>query len=268
MADEEPTTSVARPVPQYCPGEPLPVAIVVPTLNEADGIGAALDRLRRDFPDCELVVVDGGSSDATATLAACHVRVLHSPPGRAVQMNVGAANTSAPVLWFVHADCHIDPNALDQVRAALADPSVVGGGLSLCFDRHSIGLDYLAWSSTKRARHLHQIFGDQAMFVRRDTFEALAGFPEIAIMEDLELSRRLARRGRLAVLPATSTASSRRLVEHGTWSMIVFMQVLKAAYFLGVAPEQLARLYRAGPPWKQRPVARVQARACASGEVR
>ncbi|MHB1504662.1 MAG: TIGR04283 family arsenosugar biosynthesis glycosyltransferase [Acidimicrobiales bacterium] len=251
MADREPTTSVATPVPQYRPGDPLPVAIVVPTLNEAAGIVAALRQLRRDFPDCELVVVDGGSSDATATLAAGHARVLHSPAGRAVQMNVGAAATSAPVLWFVHADCRIDPNALGQVRAALADPRVVGGGLTLRFDRRSVGLDYLAWSSTKRARHLHQIFGDQAMFVRRDIFEALGGFPEISIMEDLELSRRLARRGRLAVLPATSTASSRRLVEHGTWSMIVLMQVLKAAYFLGVAPEKICRLYRAGPPWNR-----------------
>ncbi|MGH8996266.1 MAG: glycosyltransferase, partial [Acidimicrobiales bacterium] len=105
-------------------------------------------------------------------------------------------------------------------------------------------------ASTKRAGHLHQVFGDQAMFVRRDVFEALGGFPALAIMEDLELSRRLARRGRLVVLPATSTASSRRFDEHGTWSMIAFMQALKAAYFLGVGPGRLDRLYRAGPPWQ------------------
>ena len=251
MADRGPTITGGAASSQCRPGDPLPVAIVVPTLNEAAGIVTALRQLRRDFPDCELIVVDGGSSDPTAALAAGYARVLHSPAGRAVQMNVGAAATSAPVLWFVHADCRIDSNALCQLRAVLADPSVVGGGLTLRFDRRSVGLDYLAWSSTKRARHLHQIFGDQAMFVRRDTFEALGGCPEIAIMEDLELSRRLARRGRLAVLPATSMASSRRLVTHGTWSMIVLMQVLKAAYFLGVAPEQLARLYRAGPPWKR-----------------
>ena len=251
MADRGPTITGGAASSQCRPGDPLPVAIVVPTLNEAAGIVTALRQLRRDFPDCELIVVDGGSSDPTAALAAGYARVLHSPAGRAVQMNVGAAATSAPVLWFVHADCRIDSNALCQLRAVLADPSVVGGGLTLRFDRRSVGLDYLAWSSTKRARHLHQIFGDQAMFVRRDVFEALGGFPEIAIMEDLELSRRLARRGRLAVLPATSMASSRRLVTHGTWSMIVLMQVLKAAYFLGVAPEQLARLYRAGPPWKR-----------------
>ena len=268
MADREPTITSGATRSHNGSGDPLAVAIVVPTLNEADRIGAALCRLRRDFPDCELVVVDGRSSDATATLAAGHARVLHSPPGRAVQMNAGAVATSAPVLWFVHADCEIDPSALDQLRGALADLGVVGGGLTLRFDRRSIGLGYLAWSSTKRARHLHQVFGDQAMFVRRSVFEMLGGFPEIAIMEDLELSRRLARLGRLAVLRASSTASSRRLVEHGTWSMIVFMQVLKACYFLGLPPEKLARLYRAGPPWKQRPTARAQARACTSGEVR
>jgi rSAM/selenodomain-associated transferase 2 len=260
MADQNPVSVTDPTSARRDDGDPLPVAIIVPVLNEADGIVGALRRLRRDFPDCDLVVVDGGSSDATAALAAPYARVLHSPPGRAVQMNVGASASAAPVLWFVHADCHVDPHALGQVRAALADPGVVGGGLSLRFDRRSLGLDYLAWSSTKRARHLHQVFGDQAMFVRRDAFVLLGGFPEIAIMEDLELSRRLARLGRLAVLPATSTASARRLVEHGTWSMIIFMQLLKLGYFLGVAPEKLARLYRAGPPWKQRTEARAQAR--------
>lgn len=223
----------------------------MPVLNEAGAIATCLQRLRRDFEDCELVVVDGGSSDATVSLAKPFAKVFRSPPGRAVQMNVGAAATSARVLWFVHADCRIDPDALGQIRAALAHPQVVGGGLSLRFDRRSVGLDYLAWSSTKRARHLHQVFGDQAMFVRRDAFEALGGFPELAIMEDLELSRRLARRGRLVVLPATSTASSRRFYEHGTWSMIAFMQALKTGYFLGVEPGRLYRLYRAGPPWRR-----------------
>lgn len=163
-------------------------------------------------------------------------------------MNAGAPATSAPVLWFVRGLPRRPESPRPDPRRARRS-RVVGGGLSLRFDRRSVGLDYLAWSSTKRACHLHQVFGDQAMFVRRDAFEMLGGFPEIAIMEDLELSRRLARLGRLVVLPATSTASSRRLLEHGTWSMIVFMQVLKACYFLGVAPEKIGRLYRAGPPW-------------------
>ncbi|HEV7209987.1 MAG TPA: TIGR04283 family arsenosugar biosynthesis glycosyltransferase [Mycobacteriales bacterium] len=228
-------------------GDPLSVSIVTPTLNEAARITGALTRLRRDFGDCELVVVDGGSNDGTVELAAEFATVLRSSPGRAVQMNAGAAATAGAVLWFVHADSVIDPAALGQLRAALADPDVVGGGLSLRFDRRSRALDLLSHSSNVRARRLHQIFGDQALFVRRDAFEALGGFPPYPLMEDLELSRRLHRRGRLMLLPATSTASARRFVEHGTWQMVLFMQYLKLQYFVGVDPQRLAERYARGP---------------------
>lgn len=225
------------------------VAIVVPTLNEAATITAALTRLRRDFPACDLVVVDGGSTDDTVALASLRARVLQSAPGRARQMNSGARATSSDVVWFVHADTRIGPMALEQIHSALADERVVGGGLSLRFDRHSIGLDYLSWSSNLRARWLHWVFGDQAIFVRRSDFDALGGFPDLPILEDLELSRRLHRLGRLVVLDATSTASARRFVEQGTWSMIGFMQYLKVLYFLGIDPEQIRRRYAAGPLW-------------------
>ncbi|MEJ1199333.1 MULTISPECIES: TIGR04283 family arsenosugar biosynthesis glycosyltransferase [unclassified Streptomyces] len=223
------------------------VSIIVPVLNEETGIQRAVSRLCRDFPDCELIVVDGGSTDATAELAAVHATVIASERGRARQMNEGARHASGDTLWFIHADTDIDPGALDQIRAALADPAVVGGGLTLRFDRRTPGLDYLAWTSNARARRLHHIFGDQAMFIRRSAFEALGGFPDLAIMEDLEMSRRLHRRGRLCVLSATSTASSRRLVAHGTWRMIAFMQYLKLLYFAGVGPEAIRARYTAGP---------------------
>lgn len=228
------------------------VAMVMPVRNEAHGVVDAVCRLRRDFPDVDLVVVDGGSEDGTAQLAAAHCRVLSSAPGRARQMNAGAEATRSDVLWFVHADVQIHPASLAELRTALADGQVVGGGLTLRFDARSRGLDYLAWSSTKRARHLHQIFGDQALFVRRRVFEALGGFPDLPIMEDLELSRRLARVGRLCVLDATVTASARRFAEHGTWSLIAYMQYLKALYFAGVGPDAIARRYHDGPPWVPR----------------
>ncbi|KNE84288.1 MULTISPECIES: TIGR04283 family arsenosugar biosynthesis glycosyltransferase [Streptomyces] len=223
------------------------VSIVVPVLNEEATVHRAVSRLCRDFPDCELIVVDGGSTDATVELAAHHATVITAERGRARQMNEGARLAAGDILWFVHADTAVDPAALGQLRDALADPAVAGGGLTLRFDRRSPGLDYLAWTSNARARRLHHIFGDQAMFVRRTVFDALGGFPDLAIMEDLEMSRRLHRRGRLCLLPATSTASSRRLTAHGTWRMIAFMQYLKLLYFAGVDPEAIRARYTAGP---------------------
>ncbi len=225
----------------------LAVTIIVPVLDEAHIIEAALTRLRRDFGDCELIVVDGGSSDDTTHLAATHARVLSASPGRALQMNEGARHADGDVLWFVHADTAIDPQALHQLRAALADPGTVGGGLSLRFDRYTPSLDYLARVSTLRARRLHHVFGDQAMFVRREVFERLGGFAPLPLMEDLEFSRRLHRTGRMVVLPATSTASSRRFTRYGTLRMIAFMQYLKLLFLAGVSPERIRLRYDAGP---------------------
>jgi len=228
-------------------GSDLIVSIIVPTLNEAEIISETLQRLHRDFPDCELIVVDGGSCDATPDLASAYARVVTTAPGRAGQMNEGAHRTRGDVLWFVHADTVVAAHALQQIREALADPGIVGGGLSLRFDRRTPSLDYLARVSTLRARHLHHVFGDQAMFVRRETFEYLGGFAPLPLMEDLEFSRRLHRAGRMVVLPATSTAASRRLTAHGTLRMIAFMQYLKLLFLTGVSPERIQLRYQAGP---------------------
>jgi glycosyltransferase involved in cell wall biosynthesis len=170
---------------------------------------------------------------------------VHATGGRGPQLNAGAAACSGEVLWFVHADARLDPAALVALRAALADPAVVGGGCRLRFDQEGPVLTWLTWTSNLRARYLHWIFGDQAMFVRRTVFDELGGFPALPLMEDLEMSRRLARRGRLAVLPTPCTASARRLVEQGPARMLVLMQYFKLLYFLGVPPEAIRRRYDA-----------------------
>jgi rSAM/selenodomain-associated transferase 2 len=232
--------------------KPVTVSIVVPALNEAARIEDCLRRLRRDFPDCELVVVDGGSTDGTLDLAGQYAPTVRSAAGRATQMNAGAALTTGDILWFIHVDCQVPAEALNLLLRAVADPGVIGGGLQLSFDQRTLGLDYLAVSSNQRARRLHWIFGDQAMFVRRDVFESVGGFPELPLMEDLEMSRILRRRGRLAVLPATVTASARRLIEQGPWRMTALMQVLKLQYFFGVDPERIRRRYEAGTRRRRR----------------
>lgn len=229
------------------------VSIIVPVLDEEARIGPMLARLHRDFPGCEVVVVDGGSTDATTDLVRPPARLVRSARGRGPQLNAGAAHSSGEVLWIQHADTSVDPAALGQLRAVLADPTIAGGGLSLRFDRRTPSLNYVAATSNARARRLHWIFGDQAMFVRRSAFDALGGFPDMPIMEDLEFSRRLARAGRTVVLPATCTASARRFTEHGTLAMLVFMQWLKLRYFAGADPAALARRYAAGPRPRRRP---------------
>ena len=219
------------------------VSIVVPVLDEQDAIAGLLDHVAAHFPSCEVVVVDGGSRDATAERASGRARVVTAPRGRGPQLNAGAAAARGDVLWFVHVDTRPDPSALAGMGRALADPAVVGGGCRIRFDRGGPALAWLRMTSNLRARHLHWIFGDQAMFVRRTVFEHVGGFPELPIMEDLEMSRRLARQGRLVLLRSWCTASARRFVDQGTLRMIVVMQYLKALYFLGVAPERIAERY-------------------------
>lgn len=226
----------------------LRVSIIVPVRDEEAVIRASLARLRRDFADCELIVVDGGSTDRTAELAASLATVTSSPAGRGIQMNAGAQLATGDVLWFVHADTEISPEALPQLRAALADPTTIGGGLTLRFAPSSPSLALVARMSNVRARLLHQVYGDQALFVRRTAFEELGGFAPLPLMEDLDLSPRLQRTGRLVLLAATSRASSRRFQQHGTWPMVALMQYLKLCFYAGVDPERIRQRYEYGPP--------------------
>jgi glycosyltransferase involved in cell wall biosynthesis len=190
------------------------LSIVVPTLNEA---GTVQDLLLSLQPwrgaSCEVIIVDGGSRDATVTQAAPLAdRILHSPPGRARQMNAGADAARGTQLWFLHADSRVPAAAVPAVRAALARIAT----------------------------------GDQGLFVRREWFERAGGFPEIALMEDVALSRRLKRLGRPACLRSVLGASSRRWERDGILRTVLLMWSLRLRYALGASPETLARRYRHG----------------------
>jgi rSAM/selenodomain-associated transferase 2 len=223
------------------------LSVVVPVLNEAALLEASLARLeplRRSGAD--LIVADGGSSDGSAALARAYAdRVIEAPRGRARQMNAGAAVARGDVLLFLHADCAL-PEAADRLIVS----ALVGGRRWGRFDvalrgRHPL-LPLIAALMNARSRLTGICTGDQALFVRREAFLACGGFPDIALMEDIALSKALKRLGRPACLRARVTASGRRWDERGALRTILLMWRLRLAYFLGADPGRLATLYESG----------------------
>ena len=221
------------------------LSIIVPVLDEAAGIAAALRRLatlRRQ--GAELIVVDGGSSDGTAALCdGLADVVLASPRGRALQMNAGAAAATGRVLLFLHADTQLPDRAAAHIEAALRTRA--WGRFDVAIDGCSPWLAVVAAMMNLRSSISGIATGDQAIFVRRDVFGAAGGFPRQPLMEDIELSRRLLRRhGRPAGVRARVVTSGRRWESRGVWRTIWLMWRLRLLYRLGASPERLARMYR------------------------
>ncbi len=189
--------------------------------------------------------MDGGSTDATAAAAtrSPRVRLLTSPRGRARQMNAGARAARGDVLLFLHADTLLPDGALAAVDAAVGDPRVVAGRFDVRFDNRRPAFRMIAWFMNQRSRWSGISTGDQAIFVRREAFEALGGYPDMPLMEDVELCRRLKRRGRLAALRLRVTTSARKWEREGAVRTILLMWTLRLLYVAGVSPARLHRWY-------------------------
>jgi rSAM/selenodomain-associated transferase 2 len=221
------------------------LAIVMPVLDESEriaGVLAALAPLRAQ--GVELIVVDGGSRDDTAALCAGRVdRLLASPRGRARQMNEGARAATALALLFLHADTVLPPRALEHIGAALA--SSAWGRFDVAIDGRSRWLPLVAAMMNWRSRLTGIATGDQAIFMRREAFEAVGGFPDQPLMEDVEISRRLRRAaGAPACLRQRVATSGRRWDRRGALRTIALMWRLRLLYRLGVSAERLAAHYR------------------------
>jgi rSAM/selenodomain-associated transferase 2 len=204
-----------------------------------------LPDLASRFPAAEVVLVDGGSRDATMAVAARfpRVRLLASPRGRARQMNAGAGTARGEVFLFLHADTRLPDGALAAVEAAVTEPGVVGGHFDVRFDNPRAVFRMIAWFMNLRSRWSGISTGDQAIFVRRDVFEATDGYPEMPLMEDVELCRRLKRRGRLAPLRLAVRTSARKWERDGALRTILLMWALRFLYMVGVPPGRLHRWY-------------------------
>ena len=154
------------------------ISIVIPTLDEADLIAATLDALGFFDENIEIIVVDGGSADATTTIAEDYgVKILHSVRGRGRQMQVGANAANGEILWFVHADTVVSPNAVCEMKKALQNPRAVGGNFTIRFDGERFAAKFLTWLYP-RLNALSLVYGDSAIFVRRETYEKIGGFKE------------------------------------------------------------------------------------------
>ncbi len=220
----------------------MTLSIVVPVLNEAANIAAALQALAPlRTRGAEVIVVDGGSSDDTADLARPLAdRVLEASRGRAAQMNAGAGVASGDALVFLHADTRLPEDADRLVFEALARRP--WGRFDVRFDTGGI-LRIVAAMMNLRSRVTGICTGDQAIFVTRAAFEAAGGFPPIPLMEDIAISIRLKQVGGPACLRSCVITSGRKWRRHGVWRTIVLMWRLRLAYFLGSDPVRLAHHY-------------------------
>jgi rSAM/selenodomain-associated transferase 2 len=220
------------------------LSIIVPTFNEADGIVAALSALQplRER-GAEVIVVDGASEDRTADLARPYCdRLVLAPRGRAAQMNAGAEAAQGRILLFLHADTRLPRDADQLVRDGLSRNRIWGRFDVRIAGSHPL-LRVVAMLMNKRSRLTGIATGDQAIFVDRHAFAAVDGFPNIPLIEDIVLSRRLKRLGRPLCLPIPVVTSGRRWETHGVLRTIVLMWCLRLAFFLGAKPTQLARRY-------------------------
>ncbi|MSU77183.1 MAG: glycosyltransferase [Gemmataceae bacterium] len=220
----------------------MSVSIIIPTWNEAAHITATVAGLRAQG-DCEIIVVDGGSSDATIALVRDADRVLVSSPGRASQMNAGARLATRENLLFLHADCQIESGGLHAIDRALARPGVSAGCFAMRVAAEGWGFRSIDACATARVRFTGVVYGDQGLFLRKRDFELLGGFPRLSFMEDVFFSRMLASRGRAVVIGKKIFVSPRRWERVGLVRQTLRNWTLTALALGGVSPDRLAEYY-------------------------
>jgi rSAM/selenodomain-associated transferase 2 len=219
------------------------ISVIVPVLNEEHVIAPTLQALLSLVP-YEIIVVDGGSADRSRQVCEQFgVKVLSSERGRAHQMNRGAGEATGDLLLFVHADTRLPKSALNEINAALRNADCPGGRFDVEIDGAHWMLKIIGALINYRSRMTKVATGDQALFVRRTIFEAMGGFPDIPLMEDIAFCRALKRIGPMACLHTRVITSGRRWEKDGVWRTILKMWTLKLCYLAGVSPGRLKQYY-------------------------
>jgi rSAM/selenodomain-associated transferase 2 len=222
----------------------MTISVVIPTWNEAVELPETLRRLRAVDEVREILVSDAGSTDATVSLAtAAGARVIAGARGRGGQLRRGAAAATGAVVWMVHADTWVEPEAGRAIRAALADVAVVGGACLKEFRDPPWLTRGSAWRCAVRMRWFQFAYGDQAIFIRRDLLTRIGGVPDVPLMEEFELCARMRRVGRLTLAGTVVTTSARRFRSRGVLRGYLNIAAVKLGYRFGMSPETLRRIY-------------------------
>ncbi len=219
---------------------PPRISVVIPTLNEMETLPKTLEKVNEGF-NIEVSVVDGGSTDGTCSIIPEGLECLD---GRAAQQNRGAASATGEILVFLHADTEL-PDGWDWiVRDALSDPSVAAGAFSFKIAGDFLGQKFVENSTNWRSKKIGLPYGDQGLFLCRETFDRAGGFPDLPIMEDYAFVRTLRRYGKIVTVPHPVITSGRRWQQHGVFKVTVVNKLMILGYHLGLSPERLARFYR------------------------
>ena len=222
----------------------LSVSVIIPTLNEAENILHLLNYLKELDINLELIVADGNSTDNTVSVARQLCQVVSSSPGRGIQMNTGARAATGDVYWFIHADCRPHPDSLRAMKEILRDANIAGGGFEYSLDHPGFRFRLVEFLSNRKNRLLNWLFGDMGIFVRRDIFEAMGGYKQIPLMEDMDFSKRLKNYGKIVILPQRMQTSARRWIEEGYTLNAIRSWTLQSAWSLGASEDLLARFYK------------------------
>jgi len=225
----------------------IKISIIIPVLNEEKNIRNTLVLLQKEVvdPSREIIVVDGGSKDQTVAIAkSLDVIVINSPiPGRADQMNAGASVATGDILLFLHADTKLPPEYAQLIINTLAQTKVIAGAFELKIDSQQKSLRFIEAMVKMRSHWFSLPYGDQALFMKRATFENIGGFPELEIMEDFALVKQLKRQGKIAIATAAVITSPRRWEKLGVWRTTMINQLMIMGYYLGISPEKLRKFY-------------------------
>ncbi len=219
------------------------ISAIIPVLNEAKILDQSLSRLTPQLKGHELIIVDGGSTDDTSLIAKKYGQVICSERGRARQSNAGAARARGNILLFLHADVWLDSGAIESVETAIS-AGYVGGAFEQRIDGDHPLYRLIERAANFRAKRLGIFYGDGGIFIRRAHFNQIGGFPDIPIMEEVGLSRKLRRCGKVTLVEPGIHISARRWKKNGIVRTTLTNWLITLLYLLRVRPNHLAKLYR------------------------